>query len=149
VYDHDRGRTDDEIKAIAATGGLIGICFMPMFLDVHGNMASVLNHIDYAVKLIGVDHVAIGTDHTYLAPDPEGTEWREMPRSMPNYSAGWRAEHRIGLQESHDELHEGSLAWTNWPLITVGLTARGYSDEDIQKILGLNMLRVLQDTEPR
>ena len=38
-----------------------------------------------------------------------------------------------------------SVAWTNWPLITVGLVQRGHTDEDIQKILGRNMLRVCQE----
>ena len=35
-----------------------------------------------------------------------------------------------------------TLAWTNWPMFTVGLVQRGYSDDDIQKIIGGNMLRV-------
>jgi membrane dipeptidase len=35
-----------------------------------------------------------------------------------------------------------SMAWTNWPLITVGMVQLGYSDSDIQKILGGNALRV-------
>lgn len=35
-----------------------------------------------------------------------------------------------------------NLAWTNWPPFTVGLVQRGYKDEDIQKILGGNALRV-------
>ena len=37
-----------------------------------------------------------------------------------------------------------SMAWTNWPMFTVGLVQRGYSDEDIRKILGGNVLRVLR-----
>jgi len=35
-----------------------------------------------------------------------------------------------------------SMAWTNWPLFTVGLVQRGYSEEEIQKIIGGNVLRV-------
>jgi len=35
-----------------------------------------------------------------------------------------------------------SVAWTNWPLFTVGMMQRGYSDVDIQKIIGGNILRV-------
>ena len=38
-----------------------------------------------------------------------------------------------------------SLAWTNWPLFTVGLVQRGYSDEDVRKIIGGNVLRVARD----
>jgi membrane dipeptidase len=41
-----------------------------------------------------------------------------------------------------------SLAWTNWPLFTVGLVQRGHSDEDIQKIIGGNVLRVLAANIP-
>ena len=37
----------------------------------------------------------------------------------------------------------GSLAWINWPLYTVGLVVRSFSDEDIAKIQGQNFLRVL------
>lgn len=37
-----------------------------------------------------------------------------------------------------------SRAWTNWPLFTVGLVQRGYTDEQIQKIIGGNMLRVFR-----
>ena len=37
---------------------------------------------------------------------------------------------------------QATLAWTNWPLFTVGLVQRGYTDDDIAKILGGNMLRV-------
>jgi membrane dipeptidase len=38
-----------------------------------------------------------------------------------------------------------TLAWTNWPLFTVGLVQRGYRDEDIERILGQNILRVARD----
>jgi membrane dipeptidase len=41
-----------------------------------------------------------------------------------------------------------SLAWTNWPLFTVGLVQRGYSEEDIRQILGLNMLRITREVLP-
>jgi membrane dipeptidase len=48
-------------------------------------------------------------------------------------------------QQEHQRL---SLAWTNWPLFTVGLVQRGYSDDDIQKILGGNVLRVARAVWP-
>ena len=46
------------------------------------------------------------------------------------------------------ESSTGSLAWIVWPLWTVGLVMRGFSDEDIAKILGQNFLRVLAANRP-
>jgi len=40
-----------------------------------------------------------------------------------------------------------SLAWTNWPMFTVGLIQRGYSDEQIRKVIGGNMVRVLRSMD--
>ena len=42
-----------------------------------------------------------------------------------------------------------SLAWTNWPLYTVGLVQRGHSDETIRQIIGGNVLRVARETMKR
>ena len=39
-----------------------------------------------------------------------------------------------------------SLAWTNWPLFTVGLVQRGYSDDEIRKIIGGNVMRVARES---
>jgi membrane dipeptidase len=41
-----------------------------------------------------------------------------------------------------------SVAWTNWPLFTVGLVQRGYTDDDVRKIIGGNMLRVCRASLP-
>jgi membrane dipeptidase len=41
-----------------------------------------------------------------------------------------------------------SMAWTNWPLFTVGMIQRGHSDDDIQKILGQNVMRVARACFP-
>ena len=143
VYHHDRGKTDESIKALAESGGLVGICCIPHFLGERGNIASLLDHIDHVVKLVGVDHVGIGTDIAYVAPDPDGVALKPFPAARPNYSGGWRPEHQAKDPAVNEESVRGSLAWTNWPLYTVGLVTRGYSDEDILKIIGGNMLRVL------
>ncbi|MBT9138839.1 MAG: hypothetical protein DDT31_01416 [Syntrophomonadaceae bacterium] len=45
------------------------------------------------------------------------------------------------------ETAKDSLSWINWPYFTVGLVTRGYSDKDIQKIIGENLIRVLKETE--
>jgi membrane dipeptidase len=67
----------------------------------------VLDHIDHAVKLAGVDHVGLGADMYPRTPSP------------------------VGISGAQD-----------YPEITRGLKKRGYTDEDIAKILGENLLRV-------
>lgn len=139
LRNHIRAKPDEVIRAICDTGGLIGICWIPNFLGGTGDIAALLDHIDYAVKKFGVEHVAIGTDvaHTsqHAAVASKGLPPRGRQRTR--YEALW-PEGALGGQWPRS----ASLGWTNWPLVTVGLVQRGYSDEDIQKILGQNMLRV-------
>ena len=56
-------------------------------------------------------------------------------RSLPRWEAIWPEGSLAGRADP-------SLAWTNWPLFTLGLVQRGYTDDAIQKILGGNVLRV-------
>jgi len=142
LYDHPRGRTDEEIKAIAEKGGVIGILTIPTFIGEKGDLATMLDQIDHVANLVGVDHVAIGTDAGYGAPAPE-VELRPMPKGRPgNWWGNWR-DVRVYEKGVSEENRTGSLAWTNWPFFTVGLVTRGYSDTDIEKILGGNLLRVV------
>ena len=143
---HIRAKTDEVIKAIADTGGVIGICCIGHFLGGSQDIAVFLNHVDYVVKRFGVDHVAIGTDIAYasrLKPNdaklpargPQRDRWEQL----------WPAGSRSAPLNPRAF---ASMAWTNWPLFTVGLVQKGYSDVDIQKIIGGNMLRVIRANEP-
>jgi membrane dipeptidase len=140
LHRHIRSKPDEVIRAICDTGGLVGICCISGFLGGEGTIATFLDHIDYVVKKFGIDHVAIGTDCAYesrqaaaeRAKIPKRTETR---RSLPHWEALW-PEGSLGGRA------DPSLAWTNWPLFTVGLVQRGYADDAIQKILGGNILRV-------
>ena len=76
-------------------------------LENHPTIEDLLDHIDHAVAVAGVDHVALGADMYPRTPSPVGTR---------------------GVQD--------------YPNITRGLKARGYSDEDVKKIMGGNLLRV-------
>lgn len=65
IYPHMRCKSDEEIRAIAATGGVIGIFAMPWFVHEdpdHTTIEHVLDHIEYVIRLVGVEHVGIGTD---------------------------------------------------------------------------------------
>ena len=65
LNNHHRCKPDEVIRAIADTGGYIGICCIPAFLGGSGTINAMLDHIDYVAKNFGVDHVAIGTDVAY------------------------------------------------------------------------------------
>ena len=139
LYRHIRSKPDEVMRAIANTDGLVGICCISRFLRRTGDIQALLDHIDYAVKLIGFDHVAIGTDVAYRSQYTEA-ESRKLPRRGPKrtrFAALWPDDDFVT-----DASMTQSLAWTNWPLFTVGMVQRGYSDESIRKILGANVLRV-------
>jgi membrane dipeptidase len=140
LYRHFRGKPDETVKAICDTGGLIGICCIPRFLGGAGDLGAFLDHLDYAVKKFGADHVAIGPDISYVSRNDE-TERARIPKWSGPTAPGW--EHLWPADNFQPQPHaERSLAWTNWPLFTVGLVQRGHSDETIRKILGENVLRV-------
>ena len=152
INDHRRNVTDDMLRALAGNGGVIGIVFevtfisasyykaaqelraigAPIFrkvppiedlelriavehlsqgrewpLEGKPSIEDLLDHIDHAVKIAGVDHVGLGADMYPRTPSP------------------------IGIRGAHD-----------YPNITKGLKRRGYSDEDIKKIMGGNFLRI-------
>jgi len=142
LHKHIRSKPDEVIRAIADTGGLVGICCIPQFLGGKGDIAAFLDHIEYVAKRFGTQHVAIGTDIAYTSRNAEAENKKVPPRpkSRTRWEALWPPETFVTTPEARD-----SLAWTNWPLFTVGLVQRGFSDDDIQKILGGNMLRVARD----
>lgn len=149
LYKHFRGKPDDTIRAICDTGGLIGICCIPRFLGGAGDITAFLDHIDYAVKKFGADHVAIGPDISYTSRN-EAAERAKAPKRADGRSAlsavGPRWEHLWPADDYRTAPQAPqSLAWTNWPLFTVGMVQRGHSDETIRKILGGNVLRVWRE----
>ena len=152
---HPRNLTDAQLRALATNGGVVGINFFPVFLDDHfraqyaevnrrlkpefdsiraqyrgrpgladfeidtlrgqhldnldiPDISRLLDHIDHAVQVMGVDHVGLGSDFDGISV---------LPRPMKDA--------------------------TSLPLLVAGLTARGYGDSDVRKILGENFLRVL------
>lgn len=136
---HIRAKPDEVIRAICETGGLIGICCIPNFLGHSGDIAALIDHVDYVVKKFGIDHVAIGTDvsHTSQHASAPAAKSPSRGKRRNRFESLWPA-NALGGQWPR----AGSLGWTNWPLFTVALVQRGYTDEQIRKILGENVLRV-------
>ncbi len=143
---HIRNKPDDVLAAITETGGLIGIYAISGFLGRTGDIPAMLDHVDYAVKKVGIEHVGIGTDVGFRPSARDAEELKKVPKRSTRrgrYESLWTPESQLTPQAVKDNPARAlSLAWTNWPLFTVGLVQRGYKDDDIRKILGLNMLRV-------
>ncbi len=141
LYAHIRSKPDEVIKAIADTGGYIGICCIPRFLRGKGDLNALLDHIDHVVKTFGIDHVAIGTDISHTSRHYEAESKKAavggLRKRREDFRSLWPKDDFIPTEEA-----DLSLSWTNWPLYTVGLVQRGYSDDDIRKIVGGNVMRV-------
>lgn len=144
-----RNKTDQQLRALAENGGVAGISFFPPIVKREPNshrvaqatVNDVLDHIDYAVELMGVDHVGIGTDLDDWSLD-EG----ETPptSSLRNYRPTHPAVYGKGPTDVYDPYPEGVHRHTELETLTRGLVDRGYTDEEITKILGGNFLRLFE-----
>ncbi len=75
VCDHKRNLTDDMLKALADHGGVTGMNFAPDFVAKEGaTVEKLVDHIDYIVKLVGPDHVGLGSDFDGIGAPPVGLE---------------------------------------------------------------------------
>jgi membrane dipeptidase len=137
VYKVDRAKSDEELLAIAETGGVIGVVTVPFFLAPGDGVTieALLDHIDYISKLVGWQHVAIGTDWP-LEADKKTLDQAFMTMIM---EMGFRPEHNVTTENL-----VGFEDYRDFPNITRGLVARGYEDEQIRGILGENFLRVFE-----
>jgi len=122
---------------------------MPHFLGPNSDIGTLIDHIVYVAKRFGAEHAGIGTDLSYISRNDEA-ESRKVPDRADGHSpighSGTRWEHLwpgTSLAGARPKAQTG-LSWTNWPLFTVGLVQRGRKDDDIRKILGENVLRVVR-----
>jgi membrane dipeptidase len=134
---HQRAKSDDELKAIAQTGGVIGIMTVPFVLAA-GEGVTVqawLDHVDYVADLVGWQHVAVGTDWPLHRPKAILERLGELDARIgfgPEDRIDWPT-NLIGFDDYRD-----------MPNLTRGLVSRGYADDQIAGILGLNFLRVFE-----
>jgi membrane dipeptidase len=125
----------------------VGDFAYPGMLGLSNDINALMAHVEYICKLVGPEHVGICTDNRYTH------NWEVNPPELlhgyPNaefqgnrWWGNW--ENYPYTNNSGRSLANGSLAWINWPLFTVGLVCRGFKDEDIAKIMGQNFLRVFK-----
>ena len=104
--EHDRAVTDDQIRAISAKGGIIGIWPHGRYIE---DVAEMVDYMEHVIAIGGIDHVGIGSDL----------------RGISRYVVGF---------------DEGA----NFHAIAAEFLARGYSDEDVGKVMGGNFFRLWQ-----
>jgi len=138
LCDHPRNKTDDAIKALVKKGGVIGATVFPAFLPAGNNstIKDFVDVVDYLVKMVGIDHLAVGTDFTEGQPK-EFFDWLLTGRSMKG-PALFKLEHPL-------KNPQGIQGAADFPNVTEALVVRGYAESDIRKILGENMVRLFRD----
>jgi membrane dipeptidase len=125
LADTPRNLSDEQIKALAAKGGVMGMNALDVFIRTGGGpkvtVKHLVDHVDHIVKLVGSDHVGVGLD---------------LCDSFKDVLSLKRAIDARDVIANHAALLD----------FTAVLVERGFSDEDILKILGGNFLRVLSET---
>ncbi len=143
VHQCPRNISDTQIKAAAATGGLIGINGFPAFLGTSPNptIDDFLRHLDHVVELVGIDHAALGIDY-YEGMHPVADEAEAKKMYQQQLAARrWSAE--VYPPPPH-RYPEGMATPKELPNLTAKLLSHGYSPAETRKILGENWLRVMR-----
>jgi membrane dipeptidase len=130
LRDHHRNLSDEHLRAIAATGGVIGINVLPIFIDpADPTLDKVADHVEHVADVAGVEHVGLGPD--FLRP--------YMDAVFPQYDSF------VDLEDVDMKAVVPGLATTcDLPNLTEKLAARGWSEENLRKFLGENWLRVFR-----
>jgi len=122
-----RNLTDEQIKAIAKKGGVIGMNACNIFTadrDEDGDVEHLINHVDHIVKLVGPMHVGLGLD---LCDD--------FMKYMSDGKIGAVSRKAFDVLKGHKSIQQ----------FTKALIGRGYKDAEIEMILGKNFLRIYKE----
>lgn len=130
LCDHPRNLTDDELKALAGTGGMLGVSFVPQFLRTDGarpTIADVVTHMTYVAEVVGHAHVGIGAD--FMEDFDPTVVARVMAKAGMETSVG-------------TAFPEGLSSHADFPHLTQALLDAGWEERAIRGVLGENFLRV-------
>ncbi|NNF98191.1 MAG: hypothetical protein HKM93_02345 [Desulfobacteraceae bacterium] len=131
VFNHPGNLRDEKLKALAQKGGVVGpIANNNLVTDKRKKptLADYVDHIDHMVQVMGIDHVGFGPDIVEDSWYPLET-YRRMFKDIGYWSCLYPDDF-----ENHSQL----------PNVTAELLSRGYTESDVKKILGENILRVYQ-----
>jgi membrane dipeptidase len=132
---HPRCKPDEVIKKVAASGGVMGITGVrPFVKNTEPTTAEdILNHYDHVAKLVGVEHVGTGSDIDLDGYDALPEPLRKKLHASYKASYGFREKDDVEGFDHPQRTYD----------LAEGLIRRGYSDKDIEGILGGNFKRVL------
>jgi len=134
---HPRCKTDEAIKAMAAKGGVMGITEVRMFVSPTEptGLDAMLDHYDHVRKLVGVEHVGVGSDIDLLGYDAM------PPDEYKQLKAGYKSSYGF-----RDKIDIDGYTFAKRPFdLAEGLIRRKYGDADVEAILGGNFRRVLKE----
>ncbi|TCC59746.1 membrane dipeptidase [Kribbella pittospori] len=130
LRDHHRNLTDEQLRAIAATGGVVCVNFFAGFLTTaeKPTVEHLADHLEYVVNVAGADHVGLGSD---FVAEVYGEKVPACDRPLV-------------IQGLDVEVFVPGLEGpAGMPLVTDALQRRGLSEATIRKVLGQNLMRVL------
>ncbi len=137
VPGHPRCKTNEAIRAMAASGGVMGITSVRNFVRDREptTIEHMLDHYDHVAELVGVEHVGLGSDIDLDGYDAMPSEQYE--RLKANYKDSYAFRDKIDIEGVDHPQRCFDL--------TEALIRRGYSDDEIVGILGGNFIRVLAE----
>lgn len=137
VLDHPRNLRDEQLRALAERGGVLGLMQLPIVID-HERLTieRVVDHLDHAVAVMGADHVGLGGDFIGQVDSVVGVE---LPPGAALLPAGMALDAAI----------EGLTGPEDYPNLVGALEARGYGGERLEGILSGNLLRLFRGALPQ
>jgi len=135
LNNHPRLKTDEAIQKLARKGGVMGITGVRNFVKDREptTVEDVVDHIDHVVKLVGIEHVGIGTDSDLMGYD------HMQPDQYAKLKAAYKASYAFRDKIDTDGFNHPRKIYD----LTDALLRRGYSDSNIQAVLGGNFRRLL------
>lgn len=135
---HPRNKADEVIRKLAAKGGVMGITGVRMFVKAKDptSVSDMADHVDHVAKLVGVEHVGIGSDADLNGyDDMQPDQYKALKAS---YKSSYAFRDKIDIDGFDHPRKVFDL--------TEELIRRGYSDPDIKLVLGGNFRRLLGAT---
>jgi len=143
LWDTKRLKPNDVLQSCAEKGGVIGIEAAPHTTltkkHPHHNIESYMEHFEYIVNLVGVDHVAFGPDAMYGDHVAIHHAYSKALSIKKAYAVDTEEVPYVKGLENPTEASWNIIRW---------LVKHRYSDEDIRKVIGENILRVLKEVWP-